>query len=198
MSGLNHKMKTMDLDDIQAILKRGSLSNELELQRAMIADRKLRLLVQEDSSLKKLRSDLRGLIQTYEEANWSDVDKISDQQIEESETAEKIAEAERLFIQQRKELILSKLESLSLKQQDLCSLLDHNKSYISELLNGIRSFSSGDLVIIHRLLKIDLEDLILTTIPLETQKRIKQSLANISSAHVTLNKNTLELRLSAR
>lgn len=101
-------------------------------------------------------------------------------------------------LKRRKELILSKLESLNLKQQDLCNLLDHNKSYISELLNGIRSFSSVDLVIIHRLFKINLEDLLPTTIPLETQKRIQQSLANISSQHVRLNKNTLELRSSAR
>jgi transcriptional regulator with XRE-family HTH domain len=184
----------MNLEDIRTVLEKGVLSNELELQRALIADRKLRLLAKEDPSLKKLRNDLRGLIQAYEKANWSDVTKITDQQIEESDLAERIAEDERQFMQRRKALILSKLESLDLKQQDLCSLLDHNKSYVSELLNGIRSFSSGDLVIIHRLLKIDLEDLIPTTIPLEIQKRIKQSLASTSLQHVKLNKTTLELR----
>jgi hypothetical protein len=194
MNGSNNKTQSMNLEDIRTVLEKGVLSNELELQRALIADRKLRLLAKEDPSLKKLRNDLRGLIQAYEKANWSDVTKITDQQIEESDLAERIAEDERQFMQRRKALILSKLESLDLKQQDLCSLLDHNKSYVSELLNGIRSFSSGDLVIIHRLLKIDLEDLIPTTIPLEIQKRIKQSLASTSLQHVKLNKTTLELR----
>jgi transcriptional regulator with XRE-family HTH domain len=188
----------MNSEDIRAMIRKGTLSNELELQKAIIADRKLRLLAKEDSSLKKVRSDLRKLNQTYEEANWADESKITDQQIEESDLAEKIAEAERQFVQRRKEMILSKLEKLNLKQQDLCTLLDHNKSYISELLNGIRSFSSGDLVIIHRLLKIDLEDLFPTTIPLETQKRIRQSLANISSQNIKLNKITFELRSSVR
>jgi transcriptional regulator with XRE-family HTH domain len=188
----------MTLEDIRALLKRGALNDELDLQRALIADRNLRLLAKENPSLKKLRNDLSKLIYAYEKANWGDENKITDEQVEESDLAEKIAEAELRFIQRRKQLILSKLEALNLKQQDLCSLLDHNKSYISELLNGLRSFSTGDLVIIHRLLKIDLEDLIPTTIPLETQNRIRQSLANISSQQIKLNKNTLELRSTAR
>lgn len=198
MTGSNNKIKTTNLVDILDILKRGTLNNELDLQRALIADRKLRLLAEEDSSFKKLRSDLSELIYAYEKAHWRDENKITDEQIEESDLAEKIAEAERVFSKRRKELILSKLEALNLKQQDLCSLLDHNKSYISELLNGLRSFSTGDLVIIHRLLKIELADLIPTTIPLETQNRIRQSLANISSQQIKLNKNTLELRSTAR
>jgi transcriptional regulator with XRE-family HTH domain len=188
----------MNLEEIRALLKRGAIGDELELQRAMIADRNLRLLSKENPSLKQLRSDLRALMREFEKAHWADIDKVSNQQMEDSETAEKIAEAELRFIQQRKELILSKLAALNLKQQDLCSLLDHNKSYISELLNGLRSFSSGDLVIIHRLLKIDLENLIPTIIPLETQKRLEQSLANISSKQIKLHKNTLELRSTAK
>ena len=188
----------MTLEEIRVILERGAVNNELELQRAMIADRKLRLLAEEDPALKKIRKDLRALMRDFEKVHWSDIDEISDQQMEESDAAEKIAEAEMRFVQQRKELILSKLAALNLKQQDLCNLLDHNKSYISELLNGLRSFSSGDLVIIHRLLKINLEDLVPTIISLETQKRLEQSLASMSSKHIKLNKKTLELRSTAR
>lgn len=123
----------------------------------------------------------------------SDEEKVSDAQISESEFAEKIVEQERKFILRRREIILTRLKKLGLKQQDLTTLLDHNKSYISELLNGIRAFSSSDLILLHKLLNIDLKDLFLTTIPLETRKRVKESLGRISSNRVRLKEKELQL-----
>ena len=97
------------------------------------------------------------------------------------------------WLRNRKEIILERLRKLDLKQQDLGKLLDHNKSYTSELLNGVRAFSSGDLILIHRLLGIKLKDLFLTTVPLATQKRVKASVAKILSKKVKLKEKDLVL-----
>lgn len=179
--------------DIKKLVKQGQLSDELDYERALAADRHLRLLVKEDPSFAKLRKALRDMIVSYEDFRWSDEEKVTDEQIRESDLAEKIVEQERKFIQRRREVILARLKKLDLKQQDLTALLDHNKSYISELLNGIRSFSSSDLILLHKLLDIDLKDLFLTTVPLETRKRVKESLARISSKKVRLKERELQL-----
>jgi hypothetical protein len=78
-----------------------------------------------------------------------------------------------------------------LSQNDFGALLGHHKSYTSELLNGIRPFSQRDLILIHRLLKIDLADLIFVLIPAEAQKRIELCVANLEK--VKLKRNGLEL-----
>ena len=88
-------MKT--LYNIESIIKKGSISNELDYDRALIADRKLRLLAKENSHYKAMRSKLRDIIERYESAEWSDVDKIGDQKLVESEKSEHFAEQERLF-----------------------------------------------------------------------------------------------------
>lgn len=179
--------------DIKKLVKQGLLNNELDYERALSADRHLRLLVKEDSAFAKLRKALRGMIARYENIHWSDEEKVTDEQIRESDLAEKIVEQEQKFIQHRREVILARLRKLGLKQQDLTALLDHNKSYVSELLNGIRAFSSSDLILLHKLLGIDLKDLFLTTVPLETRKRVKESLARISSKKVRLKEKDLQL-----
>ena len=84
MSESNHKTKILGLEHIQAILKRGLLHDELEFQRALTADRELRLLAKDNPSLKRVQNDLRGLIRDYEERSWSDIDTTSDQQLEEA------------------------------------------------------------------------------------------------------------------
>lgn len=174
-----------DKEGIRLLIRKGTLINELEYERALIADRTLRL-AKNDPSVAALRKQLRDLISRYEKTHWSDENKITDHQLKESDRAEVTAEKERKFIQRRKELILSRLRHLGVRQQDLGMLLGHNKSYTSELLNGIRSFSSGDLVLIHRLLKIDLKDLFSTAIPPEILERIKISVSRISSTRLKL------------
>lgn len=43
--------------DIEKIIKDGKINNELDLERAQIADRKLRLLAKEDSSFVSVRKN---------------------------------------------------------------------------------------------------------------------------------------------
>jgi transcriptional regulator with XRE-family HTH domain len=175
------------------LVKQKALNNELEYERALSADKHLRLLVRKNPELTKLRKELRDRIVRYEKIHWSDEQKVKEKQIKESDLAEKIAQQERKFIHHRKGVIRARLKKLDLKQQDLATLLGHNKSYISELLNGIRSFSSADLILLHRLLNIDLKDLFLTTVALKTQKRVKESLAKISSKKIRLKGKDLQL-----
>src|SRR5690606_36470854 len=150
--------------DIKKLVRQGLLNNELDYERALSADRHLRLLAKKDPDVTKLRKMLRDMIARYEDTHWSDEEKVSKEKIKESDLAEKLVAQEQKFIQRRREIILERLRKLNLKQQDLTVLLDHNKSYISELLNGVRAFSSSDLILLHRLLGIDLKDLFLTTV----------------------------------
>lgn len=177
--------------DIISIVKKGVLNTELEYQTALSADRTLRILIKSDPSLKELRSQLRGLIAEYEKNHWSDAEKVTDEQITISDEIEKYAESERRFLEQRKKLILLRLKRLKLSQGNFGTLLGHQKSYISELINGIRPFSQKDLILIHRLLKIRLDDLIFVSIPADTKKRIERYVATLKK--VKVKKNDLEL-----
>ena len=180
--------------DIKELIKRGTIKNELELERALIADRKLRALSKNDPSLKKLRSKLRDLIQEYESNNWSEDSKISNKRILENDLAELVAEKERQFIQRRKDLIRKKLKELSITQQDFGVLLGHkNKSYISELMNGVSPFSLRDLIVIHRLLKIDLTHLIPTFLPQDERLKIISSINKIDNPNLKLSKEDFKL-----
>ena len=147
--------------DIEKLIKAGAIKDEVEFERALIADRKLRLLAKEDTNAKSPRSRLRTLITAYERKNWSDEKSIDTAKIRESDRAELFAERERAFIERRKLLIRKKLKSLNLSQQDLGQILGHDsKSYMSELINGISAFSLKDLILISILLKIRIENLI--------------------------------------
>jgi transcriptional regulator with XRE-family HTH domain len=176
-----------DLVNIREIENIQQLDNEYDLQKALLLDRKLRLLVKEDASLKSIHDKLFNLIQDYESKNWSDSDSISDEQFEESETAGQLVEIEQKFIAQRKEAIRKKLKSFDMTQTDLGILLGHKKSYMSELINGISQFSMKDLVIIHRVLRIELSKLIPTFLQNETREKVKRSI-------IQLNKPKLRLR----
>ncbi len=67
--------------DISKLLEFGKIQNELDLERALIVDRKLRVLSKEDSKYKAIRKKLRGLIEDYENKNWSSSSKITDKKI---------------------------------------------------------------------------------------------------------------------
>jgi hypothetical protein len=69
------KMKTQF--DIEEEFSLVYLRNELEYERALIADRKLRVLSKENSRLKPVRFKLRDLIEKYEDKNWSSAIEIS-------------------------------------------------------------------------------------------------------------------------
>ncbi|MEO6282522.1 MAG: helix-turn-helix transcriptional regulator [Dyadobacter sp.] len=174
--------------DVREIIRKGALKSELEMERAVWAERSLRLISKDQPELDSLRKEVRNLIIQYESVHWSDVELVTDQQVRESESAEKRVKKEFKFFQKRKELILKKLKKYKLNQNDLGEILAHGKSYISELLNGTRSFSMNDLVIIHRLFDISLEDLICIEISADVEKRIKATLEK-AAANSSKSKN---------
>ena len=49
--------------DIEKLIEQGSIKNDLDLARAMIAERKLRLLAKENNDFKVLRKKLRIIIE---------------------------------------------------------------------------------------------------------------------------------------
>lgn len=101
---------------------------------------------------------------------------------------------ERLFIQRRKELIWKKLKNLNLTQQDFGKILDHpNKSYISELINGVSPFTLKDLIVINRLLKIDLTDLVPTFLPQSDRVKIRTTIKKLDNPKLKLSKEDLAL-----
>lgn len=157
--------------DARNIIRKGELTSELEFERAVWTERSLRLLTKEQPQLEILRKELFNMIVRYESLHWSDFDLIPKSQFKESDKAEKRVKKELNFFRRRKELIIAKLKKHGLNQNDLAELLTHSKSYISELLSGTRSFSMNDLVIIHKLFDIKLEELINIEIPREVESR---------------------------
>lgn len=180
-----------DLIDIREIEDIQQLDNEYDLQKALLLDRKLRLMVKENIDLKPIHDRLFQLIQDYEAKKWSDSENISEKQFDDSETAEQLVEIERKFIAQRKESLRKKLKSYDMNQTDLAVLLGHKKSYMSELINGVSQFSMKDLVIIHRVLRIDLAKLIPTYLQNETRERVKQSISQLNKPKLRLRKKDL-------
>lgn len=173
--------------DIERLINRGEIKSELDFERALIAERKLRVLSKENPDLVPLREKLRELLEDYENKNWSLVSKADHEKLTQSDTAEIIAEQERLFLNKRKEIIKSKLKALELSQQDLGAILGHNsKSYISELINGIKPFSMKDLIVINRLLKIEFTDLIPAFLTFEDQLKIKTSIEKLANPRIKL------------
>ncbi|PKP18077.1 MAG: transcriptional regulator [Bacteroidetes bacterium HGW-Bacteroidetes-23] len=176
----------MKIETYKKIIQKGSISDELEFEKALILERKLRLLSVDNPDYKEDRLKLRQLIKDYEKNNWSSVSEITDEKIKESDNAELIAEQERIFVLKRKQIIKEKLTNLGLNQQELGSILGHNKTYMSELMNGINPFTIKDLIIIHRLFKIKLENLIPTTISHKERGRIKLSILKINKPKLKL------------
>jgi antitoxin component HigA of HigAB toxin-antitoxin module len=180
--------------DIEKIVEKGIITNELDYDRALIADRKLRLLAKESLHFKNLRTKLRDIIERYEISEWNDIDKIDDNKLSESAKTEHIAELERLFIENRKQAIRKKLKELDLTQENLALILGHkSKSHMSELVNGIKSFTLKDLIIINRLLKININVLIPVFLSKEDQIKIKEVVVKLNKPKVRLTSDHLVL-----
>lgn len=167
--------------NIRKILDAGRIETELDHERVLLADRHLRLQQETQPDLRPTRKAISDLIVEFEARCWSDENLVTDAQMEESDAAEIQAEKEYVFLWNRRKLILEKLQALSLKQKDLALLLNHSKSYISELLNGIRPFSTNDLKLIHLLFEIPLQDLIITIPSQDTLARLEAAIDKISS-----------------
>lgn len=166
---------TLKETDIKSMIRKGEISSELELERASLAARFLRLQDEDQPELAALEQQLSTLIRDYESKNWADFKLVTEKQVKESNLAEKLAAREFKFYKQRRELIIQTLKQNGLNQNALAAILAHSKSYTSELLNGIRSFSMNDLIIIHKLFKIKLEDLIFTEITPDVELRIRET-----------------------
>lgn len=180
--------------DIEKIVEKGIITNELDYERALIADRKLRLLTKEDLHFKNLRTKLRDIIEKHENTEWSDVDKIDDAKLLESDKSEQIAELERVFLENRKQAIRKKLKELELTQENLGSILGHkSKTHMSELMNGIKPFTLKDLIIINRLLKIEIAILIPVFLSKEDQIKVKEAVIKLGKSKVKLTSDDLVL-----
>jgi plasmid maintenance system antidote protein VapI len=189
---LDLKQKAMkDILDINDVVNIEKLENEYDLQKASLLERKLRLMIKDNHDLKPIRDKLRDLIKNYEDKEWSDFDNISDLKIEESNKAEKIINSEQKFITKRKEAIKKKLKAYDMTQQDLGVILEHPKSYMSELMNGVSQFTLKDLVIIHRIFGINLNILIPTYLQSETREKVRESIKKLNKPKLGLRKTEL-------
>jgi len=179
-------MKEFELDNL---LQAGEIKSELELEQAAQADRKLRLLEANSSIVKKKRKQLRVLIYEYEQKNWSTKSKITNKKISESDEAELLVDQQEDFICNRKELIKSRLAKHNLNQQEFGRILGYkNKSHISELMNGINPFTLRDLIVISKLLKINLNDLVFRAISTDEQRKIEKTIKQLDKPNLKLNK----------
>ncbi len=178
----------LDIKDVENINK---LENEYDLQKASLLERKLRLMINENPDLKPVRDKLRDLIKRYEDEEWSDFNDISGSTYIESDKAEDIINSKQRFIKKRKEAIRKKLKEYDMNQQDLGLILEHPKSYMSELMNGVSQFTLKDLVIIHRVLGINLTILIPTYLQSETRDKIRKSIKSLNKPNLGLRKTEL-------
>ena len=183
----------MDRLEIDKILMIDELKNEYEFEKATAVYGRLRWMVKDDSSLEPIRRHLKLLIKNYENAHWSNESDITDGQVKESDIAEKIINAENIFIQKRKVLIKEKLKSRNMTQKDLAKLLGHRPNYMSELMNGVRPFSRDDIVVIHRLFEIDFNFLIPPFLKEEVTNHIKTTLEELRNSKVSLRIKDLEV-----
>ena len=146
--------------DLNAMLQKGHITDELELERAFILENKLRLLAKKEPEYNEKRKKIRQIIKEYEQNNWSKNAIIDEIKVQESDLAEIIAQEEHTFLLTRKNLIKKKITEFGYNQQDLGVVLGHTKSYMSELMNGISPLQVKDLIIIHKLFHISLKNLI--------------------------------------
>lgn len=140
----------------------------------------------------KKRDHLKLLIENYEKTYWSPSQEISDEQMDESDAAEKMVRLENEFKYKRKLLIKSKLKQLGINQNKLSEILGHSKTYTSELINGLRPFSREDIVIINRLFGIDYQFLIPSFIKQDRVDKIRKVLNSYSIDNVKFKTSDLE------
>lgn len=182
----------MDRLEIDNILRIDELNGELEFEKATSIQGKLRWMVKEDNSLEPVRQHLITLIEKYESEHWNNETKITEEQIKESDIAERIVNAENIFVQKRKELLKTKLKENEISQKNLAKILGHRPNYMSELMNGVRPFSRDDIVVIHRLFDIEFKDLIPPFLKKEVTNHIKTTLGELKNKRVRLKINDLE------
>lgn len=186
-------MKKFSLNNI---LKISRIENEFELEQASSLYNKLRPLMKNDPSLKTLRVHLANLIEEYEAEFWTDECIVDEEQIRSSDYAENLIQYQEHFVQRRKQLIKNSMKAKDIIQNDLAKILGHRKNYMSELINGIRPLSKGDIVIINRLLNIDFKDLMIPIIDESEAMRIKQEIKKLNKPQLHLREGDLNIELA--
>lgn len=180
--------------DIENLVEKGIITNDLDYERALIADRKLRLLAKDNLHFKTLRTKLRDIIEKYENEEWNDIDKVDNKKLADNKKFEQIAELERLFIENRKQAIKKTLKEFDLTQENLASILGHkSKTHMSELMNGIKPFTLKDLIIINQVLNVELGLLIPVFLSGEDQIKVKEALLKLGKPKVKLTNKNLVL-----
>jgi transposase len=182
----------MDRLAINNILKVNELASELEYERATSLYLKLRKTEQVDSAYTSIREYIKNLILNYEKAHWTDTAKITSEQVKASDLAEKLVNAENEFNYKRRELIIDRLKQSGLNENDLAKILGHQKAHTLELINGFKLFSQEDILIINRLLKIRLEDLIAPFIKQEKMAHIRKTLKTMNNSKIKLSKKDFD------
>jgi hypothetical protein len=175
--------------DIEKVIAQGSIDNDLELERAMVAERKLRLLAKENNYFKELRKKLRKIIEEYESMAWVDRNTITEEIIAISDHYEMIADQERLFLKNRKHIIRAKLKIFDLTQENLGQILGHkSKTHVSELMNGMKPFTLRDLMVINWIFGIDFKDLIPNFLPEDERTKVKSAIIKLNKLKLTSEK----------
>ncbi|HEY4206896.1 MAG TPA: hypothetical protein VGM31_08790 [Puia sp.] len=105
--------------DIEQLIESATITSEVDYERAMVADRKLRLLAKDSTHFKSMRRKLRDLIAAYEGENWANHKQVSSGQLKLADIAEKRAEEERVFVVKRKNIIRKKLKAFDLTSDPL-------------------------------------------------------------------------------
>ncbi|WP_423737076.1 helix-turn-helix domain-containing protein [Chitinophaga caseinilytica] len=180
--------------DIEKLIASGVIKNELEYQRAMVANRKLRLLAESSAHFKNLRSKLLELLEKYEKIVWSDADTVSVAQVDQSDLAAAIAEKERIFFEKRKKTIQRKLKEFNLTQEELGLILGHkSKTHMSELINGVKPFTLTDIVVISKIFKLEIDLLIPKYLTYDKIDRINTAIDVINKPKLNTAKRELAL-----
>jgi len=182
------KTNKFELDNIMSITL---LNSELEVEQASSLISKFKWMQKENETLKPLRNHLVSLIEYYENEHWSNVDEITEEQVQKSDDAEWFIENHNIFIKRRKDKIRITLKERKLKQKDLAHILGRSVSYLSEQLNGVRQFSYNDIKILNRTFKVPLAELFDLYMEEEVRNRVKIVIKEYPEANLELNKDDL-------
>ncbi|MNY69672.1 hypothetical protein D3C86_2076420 [compost metagenome] len=67
-------------------------------------------------------------------------------------------------------------------------ILGHtSETYMSELINGINPFTLNDLIVMHKLLDIEMGELIPTTLNAQTIIKVQNAIAQLNNPKLQLN-----------
>lgn len=78
------------------------------------------------------------------------------------------------------------------KSTGFANILGHRKNYMSELINGVRPFSNSDIMVMHRLLKISLENLMAPFLREDIVIYIKQIIDELNKPGLGFKKEDIE------